>query len=403
LSCDTPKGRLLSALERFGRIESLSGMVLLAGALVALAWANSRYGAVYTDLWETPIGLSLGDYRVTQTLHFLVNDGLMTVFFLVVGAEIRQEIHDGALATLQQALLPLGAALGGVMAPALIYLALHHGGAASQGWAIPTATDIAFAVGVLALLGRSLPGGIRVLLLALAIIDDIVAILIIAVFYAGSLDASGLAIVLGGLALLLGMQRLRIDVAALYLLPGAIVWYGLLKTGVHPTLAGVILGLATPVRPLRSGAIAPVRRVQEGLHRWVAFGIMPLFALANAGVELAGADLDQELSGRIFLAVALALVLGKPLGVIAACGLLVKTRLCRLPGGVGWSGVTLVGLLAGIGFTMSIFISALAFSDRQSLAAAKLGVLCGSVIAALVGLSWGWLLLRRRRAGPLAR
>jgi NhaA family Na+:H+ antiporter len=369
--------------------------VLLAAALMALAWANSRFGGAYTQLWETPIGLSLGAHGVTQTLHFLINDGLMTVFFLVVGVEIRQEIHDGALATLQQAFLPLGAALGGVMVPALIYLAFHQGGAASQGWAIPTATDIAFAVGVLALLGKSLPGGIRVLLLALAIIDDIVAILIIALFYAGSLDASGLVIVLGGLALLLVMQRLGIDTAALYLLPGAIVWFGLLKTGVHPTLAGVILGLATPVRPLRAGAIAPVRRVQAGLHPWVAFGIMPLFALANAGVSLAGADLDGGLSRQVFVAVLLALVLGKPLGVIAACALLVKSGLCRFPTGVGWGGVVLVGLLAGIGFTMSIFISALAFDDRQLLAAAKLGVLGGSVIAALVGLSWGWWLRRR--------
>lgn len=429
--------RALSALERFSHIEAVSGLALLAAALLALAWANSSFAESYLRFWETPVILSVGAYSLSQSLHFLVNDGLMTVFFLVVGAEIRQEIHNGALATFKLAFLPLGAALGGVMVPALIYLAFNHGTEAANGWAVPTATDIAFAVGVLALLGKSVPAGVRVLLLALAIIDDIVAILIIAIFYTSSLDYSGIAIALGGVLMVLAFQRMGIGKAVLYLLPGAIIWYGLYKTGVHPTLAGVILGLLTPVRskpmeekpldmlqrnfhelldrlagkadaehsvtlPLKQlrqaqrEMLPPVQRVQAALHPWVAFGIMPLFALANAGVNLAGAELGDGASQQVFVAVLAALVLGKPLGVILACTLLVRSRLCELPKGVTRGGVVLVGLLAGIGFTMSIFISALAFTDQGLLSAAKLSVLCASVIAALIGLSWGWILRRRQ-------
>lgn len=388
--------RIVSALERFARIEAVSGIVLLVGALVALALANSGLASAYVHFWETPVTLAVGAFSVTQSLHFVVNDGLMTVFFLVVGAEIRQEIHNGALATFKLAFLPLGAALGGVTVPALIYLAINQGSAAEHGWAIPTATDIAFAVGVLALLGKSVASGVRVLLLALAIIDDIVAILIIAIFYATDLDYSGVAVALAGMLMVLGFQRLGINKAVLYILPGAVIWYGLYKTGVHPTLAGVILGLMTPVRRRPGEHLPAAQRVQKGLHPWVAFGIMPLFALANAGVSLAGVDLNNSLSLSVFVAVALALVVGKPVGVILTCVLLVKSGLCRLPDGVTWRGITLVGLLAGIGFTMSIFISALAFDDLGLLAAAKLSVLCGSVIAALIGLGWGCILRSSR-------
>jgi NhaA family Na+:H+ antiporter len=326
--------------------------------------------------------------------------------------------------------------LGGVLMPALIYLAINHGTPASNGWAVPTATDIAFAVGVLALLGKSIPGGVRILLLALAIIDDIVAILIIALFYTASLDYSGVMIALGGVLMVLLFQRMGISKMAIYILPGAIVWYGLFKTGVHPTLAGVLLGLMSPVRsmpmrerPLESlqrnfhelvdkfsakgpdphtvtqplkqirqaqrEMLSPVQRIQATLHPWVAFGIMPLFALANAGVSLAGANLAEGMSQHVFIAVMLALVVGKPVGVMLACGLLVKSRLCQLPQGVTWSGVMLVGLLAGIGFTMSIFIASLAFDDASLLSAAKLSVLCASGVAAVLGLSWGWAQRRR--------
>ncbi|AZF06148.1 Na+/H+ antiporter NhaA [Pseudomonas sp. R5-89-07] len=422
----------LSALGRFSDIEAVSGIVLLLAAIVALIWANSPAADTYEHFWNTPVTLGLGDYSVSRSLHFLVNDGLMTIFFLVVGAEIRQEIKDGALANLKLATLPLGAALGGVLMPAIIYTVLNHGTAAASGWAVPTATDIAFAVGVLALLGRSIPSGVRILLLALAIIDDIVAILIIAVFFTASLDYMGLVIAIAGLALVLVFQRMGIGKAAVYLLPGAIVWFGLLKTGVHPTLAGVILGLMTPVnskpateRPLdtigrtfnelmerfsqshegpghvnqplkqlreaQREILPPVQRVQSALHPWVAFGVMPLFALANAGVSLSGFNLDDPLPHGVFMGVVFALVLGKPLGVMLASITLVKLNLCQLPDGVTWSGVGLVGLLAGIGFTMSIFISSLAFSDPALLSAAKLSVLTASTLAAVIGLTWGKL------------
>ena len=389
----------LSALERLSRIEAVSGIVLLLAAIVALVWANSPVADSYEHFWNTPLTIGLGDFTVSRSLHFLVNDGLMTIFFLVVGAEIRQEIRDGALANLKLATLPLGAALGGVLMPALIYTLLNHGTVAASGWAVPTATDI-------------------------------VAILIIAIFYTASLDYMGLVIAACGLALVLIFQRMGIGKAVVYLLPGAIVWFGLLKTGVHPTLAGVVLGLMTPVTPrptrerpldtigrtfnelmerlsqsaesahqvakplkqLRQAQremLPPVQRIQAGLHPWVAFGVMPLFALANAGVSLQGFNLDDPLPHGVFMGVILALVLGKPLGVMLASVVLVKLNICQLPEGVTWNGVALVGLLAGIGFTMSIFISSLAFSDPTLLSAAKLSVLSASTLAAVIGLSWG--------------
>ena len=426
--------KALAALERFSHIEAVSGIALLIAAIAALAWANSSFAGSYEHLWHTQITIGFGDVSVSQSLHFLVNDGLMTIFFLVVGAEIRHEIHDGALASLKMALLPMGAALGGVLVPALIYIAINHGTEANDGWAVPTATDIAFAVGVLALLGKSIPGGVRVLLLALAIIDDIVAILIIAVFYTSNFNFMGIAIASGGLLMILMFQRMGIGKMAPYVLPGAIIWYGLLKTGVHPTLAGVILGLMSPVRsmpmterpldiiqrnfhelldrfssnenpdqsvtkPLKEilqaqrEILSPVQRIPATLHPWVAFGIMPLFALANAGVSFSGADLENAISQHVFIAVILALVVGKPIGVIFTSYLLVKLKWCDLPSGVSWSGVVLVGLLAGIGFTMSIFIATLAFHDPALLAASKLSVLCASGAAAVLGLSW--VLVRR--------
>lgn len=432
--------RALAALERFSHIEAVSGIVLLLAAIAALVWANSPAAESYEHFWHTQVTLGLGDFSVSRSLHFLVNDGLMTIFFLVVGAEIRQEIKDGALANLQLATLPLGAALGGVLMPALLYTALNHGTAASAGWAVPTATDIAFAVGVLALLGKSIPASVRILLLALAIIDDIVAILIIAVFYTASLDYLGLLIAVAGVLLVLVFQRMGISKASAYVLPGAIVWFGLLKTGVHPTLAGVILGLLTPVyskpmaerpvdvirrnfnelmerftpgsdnreavvEPLRQlrdaqrEVLPPVQRIQVGLHLWVAFGVMPLFALANAGVSFGGANLGDAMSQHVFAGVMIALVLGKPLGVLLASVLLVKLNICRLPEGVTWGGVGLVGLLAGIGFTMSIFIAALAFTDPTLLASAKLSVLAASTVAAVLGLVWGKLVFGRGQVG----
>ena len=254
---DLPRVQLLAerafaTLERFLHIEALSGVVLLIAAAIALLWANSPLADSYHALWHAPVSFGVGSFVFSQTLHFWINDALMTIFFLVVGMEIRREIHEGALRSLRQAALPMAAAMGGVIVPALIYLALNAQPIRQDGWAVPTATDIAFAVGILALLGRSIPGNVRVFLLALAIIDDIVAVLIIALFYSGGLDYSGFVVASLGVLMVLGFQQMGIGSAYAYVVPGAIVWTGLLMTGAHPTLAGVVLGLMTPVLSTRT-------------------------------------------------------------------------------------------------------------------------------------------------------
>lgn len=429
--------RALATLERFLHIEAVSGIVLLAAAAIALIWANSPFAESYHHLWHMPLSIGFGEHVFSRSLHFWVNDALMTIFFLVVGMEIRREIHEGALSRLDQAILPVAAAAGGVIVPALVYLAVNADPARAQGWAVPTATDIAFAVGVLALLGRGIPPALRVFLLALAIIDDVIAVLIIAFFYSGGLDPNGFAIAAVGVLMVFSFQRIGVGSAWAYVVPGAVVWTGLLVTGAHPTLAGVMLGLLTPVLsvpmreppvetlsrvageirsqgataaeahaltgPLRQLRVAnrevlpPVVRVQMALHPWVAFGIMPLFALANAGVSLEGVDLRAGGAHFVLVGVGIALVLGKPIGVLAATWIMVRSGWCTLPEGVSWRGILLVGLLAGIGFTMSIFIAMLAFSDETLLAAAKLGVLIGSSVAAVLGIGWGLLYTRSLR------
>lgn len=428
--------RAFGAVERFLHIEAVSGIVLLGAAILALVWANSPWASSYDALWHVPVSIGIGDWAFSKSLHFWINDVLMAVFFLVVGMEIRREIHEGALSDLRSAALPLAAALGGVVVPALLYLSLNPRGVAHEGWAVPTATDIAFALGVLALLGRSIPSSVRVFLLALAIIDDIVAVLIIALVYSGGLQFEGLLVAGGGIAIVLGLQAIGVGSAFAYVLPSILVWIGMLQLGVHPTLAGVLLGLMTPVRstpardtPLQvaeravmdlgahrdespDAALAvrarelrwaqrelqpPVIRVQRALHPWVAYAIMPLFALANAGVSLDGIDFAHAGASSVMGGVLLGLVVGKPVGILAASWLAVKAGWCRLPEGVSWREVTLIGLLAGIGFTMSIFIAMLAFDDPALLAAAKLGVLLASVMAAVLGMAWAYVRARRLR------
>lgn len=385
--------RAFAVLQDFFHLEAVGGGVLLIAAAIALLWANSPLAPGYHALWHAPLTIGIGDFVFSRPLHFWVNDVLMTVFFLVVGMEIRQELHDGALSGPGQAALPLAAAVGGVIVPALIYL-VYPGASTDpmgqRGWAVPTATDIAFAVGVLALLGRTIPGNVRVFLLALAIIDDIIAVSIIALVYSAGLDYAGFAVSILGLALVLGLQRIGIGSAYAYVIPGAIIWLGVLMSGAHPALAGVVLGLMTPV--------ASVLRVRSALHPWVTYGVMPLFALANAGVGVAAVDLSTVGAQGVMVGVALALVAGKPLGVVGVSWLVVKLGWCRLPPGVSWAGIWLIGLLAGIGFTMSIFIAMLAFADANLLGAAKLGVLLGSLVAALSGLGWGVIYARRLRA-----
>ncbi len=427
----------LATLQRFLHVEAVSGAVLVVAAAAALIWANSPFAHGYHALWHLPVTLGLGEHVFSKSLHFWVNDALMTIFFLVVGMEIRREIHEGALSRIDQAVLPVIAACGGVIVPALIYLGFNNDPVRSQGWAVPTATDIAFAVGILALLGRSIPVNVRVFLLALAIIDDIMAVLIIAAFYSTDIQFGGLAVAGLGVLGTLAFQRMGIGSAPAYVVPGFVVWTGFLMTGIHPTLAGVVLGLMTPARPiptrepplemasrvlrqLRSSdavenkdtdrlqrplqelriaqreLLPPVSRVQMALHPWVAYVIMPIFALANAGVSLTGTDLSAS-TRLVMLGTAAALVAGKPLGIIGAAWIAVRLGLCRLAPGVSWGGVCLVGLLAGIGFTMSIFIAMLAFADEGLLNAAKLGVLLGSLVAAVLGLGWGVIYVRSLR------
>jgi NhaA family Na+:H+ antiporter len=380
--------RALVALQQFLHVEAVSGVVLLMAAAAALLWANSPFVHSYHDVWNLPISLRLGEFVFVRPLHFWINDGLMTIFFLVVGMEVRREIHDGALSRFDQAILPVLAAVGGVVVPALIYLSFNNVTSRVQGWAIPTATDIAFAVGVLALLGRSIPANIRVFLLALAIIDDIIAVLIIALFYSSGLDLNGFIVALLGVLTALGFQRLGFGSAVAYVVPALVVWVGFLMTGVHPTLAGVVLGLITPVRSVDPKTVPPVIRVETALHPWVAYAIMPLFALANAGVDLRSTEFTGGVQ-FVALGIGLALCAGKPIGVIGATWLAVRAGGCRLAPGVSWGGVCLIGLLAGIGFTMSIFIAMLAFTDDKLLDAAKFGVLLGSLISATLGLGWG--------------
>jgi NhaA family Na+:H+ antiporter len=429
--------RAIATLERFLHVEAVSGVVLLGAAVIALIWANSPLGHTYQALWHMPLSVGFGSLAFSQSLHFWINDAVMTVFFLVVGMEIRREIHEGALSELKQAILPVAAAIGGVAVPALIYLGFNADPVRGLGWAVPTATDIAFAVGMLALLGRSIPANVRVFLLALAIIDDIVAVLIIALFYSGGLDLLGIGIVGIGVLMVLALQWIGIGSAFTYLAPGAVIWTGLLVTGVHPTLAGVVLGLMTPARSMpmreepvdvvsrvakelrnrdvvsdehrlarslkqlrlaRREMLPPVVRVQTALHPMVAYGIMPLFALANAGVSVRGDDLEGGGALLVMFGVAIALVVGKPIGIVGISWTMVRLGWSRLPPEVSWGGIILIGLLAGIGFTMSIFIAMLAYSDENLVGAAKLGVLLGSVVAALLGLSWGAAYVRRLRA-----
>jgi NhaA family Na+:H+ antiporter len=399
---------------RFISVEAVSGLVLLTAAALALACANSPLSRAYEALWQLrpSFGVPL---LSAYDLRFWINDGLMTIFFLLVGLEIRREIHDGTLSDPRVATLPIIAAAGGVLVPALLYILVSTlaGSAplARRGWAIPTATDIAFAVGVLSLIPR-VPPPLRMLLLTLAIADDVAAILIIAFCYSGGIVPGQFLIIAAGIALVLLLQWLGVQSALAYVLPGAVVWIGMLRAGVHPTLAGVALGLLTPVttvfgrrtgqRPAaRAGPPAtesfdplcaaepPVVRVEAMLHPYVAFGIMPLFAFANAGVSLKGLALGAGAPLAVGTGIVLGLVLGKPIGIVLAALAAVRLKLAELPAAVQWRQLVLLGILGGIGFTMSVFIANLAFAQPRLLAAAKFGVLVGSALAAALALALG--------------
>ena len=387
---------------RFISVEAASGVALLVAAIIALIWANSPLAHYYEALWHLPLGLGIAQYLPAHDLHFWVDDGLMTVFFLVVGLEIRREMHSGALADPKVALLPIIAAVGGVVVPALLYISVNTTVETHHGWAISTATDIAFAVGVLALVGKGIPAALRMLLLTLAIIDDIAAIVIIALVYSGGIDWTGFPVIAAGVALVFALQWLGLRSMLAYVVPAALVWYGMLRTGMHPALAGVILGLLTPVRAgfgrrarlQHDGEIAPVTRIEMALHPWVAFGIMPLFALANAGVNLSGFHASGD-SLTVAAGILLGLLVGKPVGIALAAYLAVRMNLCSLPPEIRWGHIVLLGVLGGIGFTVAIFVANLAFEHEQLLAAAKIAVILASGVAAVLGFILGRMQLAR--------
>jgi len=408
--------RLISPFEQFVHSESAGGLALIFASLVAFAWANSSLAPGYFALRETTFGLGFGDFSLEKPLLLWVNDGLMAFFFFLVGLEIKREVLVGELSAPRDAVLAIVAALGGMVVPALIYAAVNWGGAGIDGWGIPMATDIAFALGIMALLGDRVPLSLKVFLTALAIVDDLGAVLVIALFYTDEINAVNLLVTVLALVLAFAYGRLggrNLKVLAFF---GVVVWFFVLQSGVHATVAGILLALATPLRrkiapeslrdELRAGlergrfeevevrvanlervlgdAQSPLHRLEHLLHPWVAFLVLPIFALFNAGVDLGGA---VSLAEPVTVGVVLGLLLGKPLGVLGFAWLATRTGVASLPQGVGWGAMAGAGLLAGIGFTMSLFVGGLAFpGSGELLDQAKLGILVSSVIAAVAGL-----------------
>jgi Na+:H+ antiporter, NhaA family len=423
---DRRLARFAQPLRRFVAVEAAGGAVLVAAAAAALVWANV-WPASYTSVWSTDVRIEVGNYEYSGDLVHLVNDLLMGLFFFVVGMEIKRELVHGELRDRRTVALPAIAALGGMLVPALIFLSINAGGSGQDGWAIPMATDIAFALGVVALLGSRVPASIKVLLLTLAIADDIGAIVVIAVFYPSDLDARTLAYAAGIAVLVAVLYRLDVAYPVIYLGLGLVLWLLVYESGVHATMAGVVMGLLTPALPRQTtleadevvdvlanrddlhaadvrqvawairGSVSACDRLIDLLHPWTSFVIVPLFALANAGVELRGDALADP--SAVFVGVFLGLVLGKPIGIAAFAWVAVRLGLGRLPDGARWSQVVGVGILAGIGFTVSLFITELAFDSADLQDDAKLGTLSASIVAALLGSLILSAISRRTRSG----
>ena len=431
-----PIDRVVDPIARFLHVESASGVVLLLATVAALALANSPASEDFLSLWQTPLGFSVGALEMHHSLKHWINDGLMVIFFFVVSLEVKRELILGELRELRVAALPIAAALGGMVAPAALYLAFQWGEAAQHGWGIPMATDIAFVVGCMALLGPRVPNSLRILLLSLAIADDVGAILVIAIGYTDELSVSALAWAVLGIGLVMLLQRIGVRNLGIYVPLGVGIWFGFHESGVHATIAGVVLGLLTGVRPWVSQklltqfvhqlggflqgnswhdthqrqallhsvetavrkSISPMERLEAALHPWVSFVIMPLFAFANAGVPIeAGAFTDS-----VAIAVVVGLCVGKPVGIVLISWLAVRTGLAKLPEGVSWGILAAGGVLAGIGFTMSLFIAGLALSEPLLLAA-KIGILTGSALCAVLGSALLlWLLPRPAQTGSAA-
>ena len=431
-----PVESIVRPFQEFADKASSGGVLLIAAAIVALLWANSPWGESYVRLWETELSVGLGGFSLEKDLTHWINDGLMAVFFLVVGLEIKREILVGELSSPRRAALPIAAALGGAVLPALIYVAINFGTEGASGWGIPMATDIAFALGVLALLGDRAPLGLKVFLTALAIVDDILAVMVIALFYTSDVSWGALAIGAAFIAALVAANLAGVGKPLPYALLGIGLWLCFLQSGVHATIAGVLLAMTVPASSYidtgeflkrsrglldrfeqagergdavlsneeRQGALhalnkanedvePPLQELEHALHPWVVFAIMPLFALANAGVVL-GEGFASTLLNPVSLGIVAGLLLGKQLGIILFAWLAVKSGISEMPAGVTWLHIYGAGWLAGIGFTMSLFISDLAFAEGPLLDVAKLGILTASLIAGIAG----WSIIRRTSA-----
>lgn len=377
--------RVLDPVTEFLRAEAAGGFLLLLFAVAALVWANSGWSQAYFDLWDTTLTIGFGDLSITQDLQHWVNDGLMAIFFFVISLEIKRELIVGDLRDPRAAALPMLAAFGGVVVPVAIYLAITAGTDATGGWGIPMATDAAFAIAVLLLLGDRVSAGVKLFLVTIAVVDDVFAILVIALVYSGSISLPWLAAALGGLVLVAVMRRLRIASPLAYVLPALAIWVATYESGVHATIAGVALALLTPAGPIRGRPV--LEELEHRLHPVSAYVVLPVFALANAGVAFSGELLETGGEVRVALAVALGLALGKLLGIGTMTWIAVRSGLGRLPTGMGARTVAGVAALGGIGFTVSLFITPLAFDAAGLVDSAKVGILAGSALSAVIGLA----------------
>jgi NhaA family Na+:H+ antiporter len=377
-------------IAEFLRLESAGGLLLVAAATLALICSNSPLRQAYDDLLKIPVEVRFGSFAIAKPLLLWINDGFMAVFFLLVGLEVKREVIEGELSTPAQVVLPVVAGLGGMVVPAIIYLLFNHGhGATLNGWAIPTATDIAFALGILSLLGNRVPVSLKIFLTAVAIADDLGAIVIIALFYTAELSLPMLFLAAVAIAVLIALNMQKVTRIAPYVIVGVILWVFVLKSGVHATLAGVAVAFAVPLTSTDAQGHAPLHQLEHGLHPWAAFGILPVFAFANAGVSFAGVTV-MALAEPLPLGIALGLFVGKLVGVCGASAVLIRLGLARLPEGTRWSQLVGVSALCGVGFTMSLFIGSLAFEGPDYFTPLRLGVIAGSTLSGVTG----YLLLR---------
>jgi NhaA family Na+:H+ antiporter len=386
-----------NALTRFLQLESASGLLLIGAAVLAMTINNSPLSFLYNGLLDVPVAVQVGALQIAKPLLLWINDGLMALFFLLIGLEVKREVLEGQLRQPAQLILPGAAAVGGMLVPALIYWWLNHANpAAASGWAIPMATDIAFALGVLALLGKRVPVSLKLFLMTLAIIDDLGAIIVIALFYSNELSNLSLILAAIFLSILILMNRFGVSTLGPYLIIGTFLWICVLKSGVHATLAGVVLALTIPMRNREHNS--PLLSLEHALQPWVAFAILPLFAFANAGVPLDGLSLDSFIH-PVPLGITAGLLLGKTLGVFGFTWLIIQTGWAKLPLGANWGQVLGLSILCGIGFTMSLFVGSLAFVPEVSEYAGmdRVGILTGSVLAALIGYSVCYLSSRPAR------